>query len=431
MERELRNWTRVELAQLLGSSSKTIARWERGESFPQPHFHQKLCLLLNTSFEALGLETRNSEIKKQRLRRQRHQTEVELSRYGYHAQEKGFQPRLYSFPIRGWYECNTDHEYIHNYDLKTYLALHCYYLNKCFVSSRPSLVSLFQSQKIILEYAENDTVYYGSSLLAALRHSFFECTMGSVIYFSSPTGAGKSSNCILLMKLEAIQKCQLQNVQSIQSIQSVFAKNVSTRVKNCNSLDIASYSRGDAIIDLSMYCKKSISNTIQSSILYLSCKENTISLQLGMAAQESRELFILVSPRSYERFDAHATNQRSLQRAKPVARGDGKIPMYQIARNLAGMHQYVTVSSILWLFISNFSTDHPWLQTGRLVYVMQHIVQEVLQVLSHPAWQGVGSLLTLIGIVISLLPRRTSPDRQSAKKNPMNSYSYFCPTLLA
>lgn len=76
MERELRNWTRVELAQLLGSSSKTIARWEKGESFPQPRFHQKFCMLLNTSLEALKLEARNTERKTQCPRRQQHQIEA-------------------------------------------------------------------------------------------------------------------------------------------------------------------------------------------------------------------------------------------------------------------------------------------------------------------------------------------------------------------
>ena len=61
---------------------------------------------------------------------------------------------------------------------------------------------------------------------------------------------------------------------------------------------------------------------------------------------------------------------------------------------------------------------------------MQNIVQVVLQVLSHPAWQGVGSLLTLIGIIISLLSHR-SPPMDNMQKNPLNSYFYFCPTLLA
>lgn len=60
--REQRNLTRVELAEQIGSSSKTIARWERGETQPRPQFHQKLCVTLNTTPQELGLETKTAEI---------------------------------------------------------------------------------------------------------------------------------------------------------------------------------------------------------------------------------------------------------------------------------------------------------------------------------------------------------------------------------
>ena len=56
--RERHNLTRVQLAEQIGSSPKTIARWERGETLPRSQFHQKLCAILNTTPQELGLETK-------------------------------------------------------------------------------------------------------------------------------------------------------------------------------------------------------------------------------------------------------------------------------------------------------------------------------------------------------------------------------------
>src|SRR5579864_5450675 len=63
-ERELRNWTRDCLAQQIGSTSKTIARWERGETLPRVHFQQKLCVIFDKSPQDLGLETKIVDEKK-------------------------------------------------------------------------------------------------------------------------------------------------------------------------------------------------------------------------------------------------------------------------------------------------------------------------------------------------------------------------------
>ena len=61
--RERHNLTRVQLAEQIGSSSKTIARWERDETLPRSQFHQKLCTILNTTPQGLGLETKIVEEK--------------------------------------------------------------------------------------------------------------------------------------------------------------------------------------------------------------------------------------------------------------------------------------------------------------------------------------------------------------------------------
>jgi transcriptional regulator with XRE-family HTH domain len=36
VEREARGWTQVEMAQRIGVSANTVARWERGEVTPNP-----------------------------------------------------------------------------------------------------------------------------------------------------------------------------------------------------------------------------------------------------------------------------------------------------------------------------------------------------------------------------------------------------------
>ena len=64
--REQHNLTRVQLAEQIGSSSKTIARWERGETLPRSQFHQKLCAILNTTPQELGLEIKTVEEKQKR-----------------------------------------------------------------------------------------------------------------------------------------------------------------------------------------------------------------------------------------------------------------------------------------------------------------------------------------------------------------------------
>jgi transcriptional regulator with XRE-family HTH domain len=60
-ERELRGWTRNYVAEQLGSDPRTIARWERGSTFPSPQLRQKLCRLFNMNAEQLGLLKEDQE----------------------------------------------------------------------------------------------------------------------------------------------------------------------------------------------------------------------------------------------------------------------------------------------------------------------------------------------------------------------------------
>ncbi len=53
--RILRGWSQVKVAEVVGTDPVTVSRWERGLSFPYPHFREKLCLLFEKNAEELGL----------------------------------------------------------------------------------------------------------------------------------------------------------------------------------------------------------------------------------------------------------------------------------------------------------------------------------------------------------------------------------------
>ncbi len=62
LERERRGWSQADLAKRMGKISvKTIRRWERGESLPQPYYRQKFIEVLGKSPEELGLIEQASE----------------------------------------------------------------------------------------------------------------------------------------------------------------------------------------------------------------------------------------------------------------------------------------------------------------------------------------------------------------------------------
>src|SRR5689334_19330704 len=62
-ERERNGYAHKDVADFIGlPDPHTVGRWERGVSFPQPHYRQKLCQLFGKSAEELGLvRTRASE----------------------------------------------------------------------------------------------------------------------------------------------------------------------------------------------------------------------------------------------------------------------------------------------------------------------------------------------------------------------------------
>ena len=58
--REERNWTLADVAEKIGGDPKTIGRWERGNTWPGPHFRWKLCELFGKTAQELGLDHKNS-----------------------------------------------------------------------------------------------------------------------------------------------------------------------------------------------------------------------------------------------------------------------------------------------------------------------------------------------------------------------------------
>lgn len=54
-ERERRCWSQLEVADQIGTTSLNVSRWERGITFPTPHFRQELCALFGKSAGELGL----------------------------------------------------------------------------------------------------------------------------------------------------------------------------------------------------------------------------------------------------------------------------------------------------------------------------------------------------------------------------------------
>ncbi|HCJ35702.1 MAG TPA: hypothetical protein DHV65_15575, partial [Ktedonobacter sp.] len=60
-ERERRNWTHKNVAEMINlPNPHTVGRWERGYSFPLPHYRQELCRIFAKSAEELGLVKRKN-----------------------------------------------------------------------------------------------------------------------------------------------------------------------------------------------------------------------------------------------------------------------------------------------------------------------------------------------------------------------------------
>src|SRR5712692_7192182 len=54
-ERLLHGWTQADVAEKLGSDSRTVRRWERGETIPSLYLRRKLCILFEKTPGELGL----------------------------------------------------------------------------------------------------------------------------------------------------------------------------------------------------------------------------------------------------------------------------------------------------------------------------------------------------------------------------------------
>lgn len=55
VERELRGWSQAKLADALGTTTRSISRWEQGLAVPYPHYREQLCLLFSKTAKELGL----------------------------------------------------------------------------------------------------------------------------------------------------------------------------------------------------------------------------------------------------------------------------------------------------------------------------------------------------------------------------------------
>lgn len=54
-ERDLRGWSQAKVAEEVGTDARSVGRWERGDTFPGPHFREKLCELFGKNAQELGL----------------------------------------------------------------------------------------------------------------------------------------------------------------------------------------------------------------------------------------------------------------------------------------------------------------------------------------------------------------------------------------
>lgn len=63
MMRESRQWTQVQVAEMIGSTSVNVSRWENSITFPSRYYRDKLCKLFGRSERDLGLDPRADELE--------------------------------------------------------------------------------------------------------------------------------------------------------------------------------------------------------------------------------------------------------------------------------------------------------------------------------------------------------------------------------
>ncbi|HWS82855.1 MAG TPA: NB-ARC domain-containing protein, partial [Ktedonobacteraceae bacterium] len=68
-EREKRGWSLAKLAEVLGTTTRTVSRWEQGLAVPYPYYREQLCILYEKTAEELGLlsDTKQSNVVETRL----------------------------------------------------------------------------------------------------------------------------------------------------------------------------------------------------------------------------------------------------------------------------------------------------------------------------------------------------------------------------
>jgi len=54
-ERRLRGWSQARLAKALGVSTRTVRRWELGQSVPYSYYQRQLAILFGKTTQQLGL----------------------------------------------------------------------------------------------------------------------------------------------------------------------------------------------------------------------------------------------------------------------------------------------------------------------------------------------------------------------------------------
>jgi len=55
VERELRGWSQAKLAEEIGTTTRSVSRWEQGLALPYPHYREQLCNIFGKTAKELGL----------------------------------------------------------------------------------------------------------------------------------------------------------------------------------------------------------------------------------------------------------------------------------------------------------------------------------------------------------------------------------------
>ena len=55
VERVLRGWSQAKVAEAVGTNTRTVIRWEQGQSLPYPYYREQLCALFGKNVKELGL----------------------------------------------------------------------------------------------------------------------------------------------------------------------------------------------------------------------------------------------------------------------------------------------------------------------------------------------------------------------------------------